>query len=170
MIASRQPFATLLLGMFVAVGLFAPAPSVHAGAIQDQYDAIRSEGLIFANLCKSPFETDNDASTCACKDYGKCSLEQVLQMFVNISYLILALSGSAALVVFIYGGAEWVLSAGYTERVDRGKKAIVGAVIGLVIVFGAYTFINLLLSILITGEPATAPIEDTIGTDIIDTQ
>ncbi len=152
------------------MGIFVTAPAAHAGPISDQYDEIRSEGLIFANLCSAPFETDSDASTCACKDYGKCSLEQVLQMFINVSYLVLALSGSAALLAFVYGGFEWILSAGYPERVERGKKAITGAAVGLVIVFGAYTFVNLLISILITGEPATQPLEDTLDTDLIDTE
>lgn len=170
MTAFRQPLAALFLGVALVTGVFATAPQAHAGTISDQYTEIRSEGLIFANLCKAPFETDQDSSTCACKDYGKCTLEQVLQMFVNVSYLILALSGSAALVAFIYGGFEWILSGGYAERVDRGKKAITGAAIGLVIVFGAYTFINLLISILITGEPATSQLEETLDTDLINTE
>ena len=55
------------------------------------------------------------------------------------------------------------MSAGYSERVDRGKKAIVGAAVGLVIVFGAYVFINLVISILKFGEPAASTIERTIG-------
>lgn len=168
MTAFRQPLAALLLGVALATGIFAVPPRVHAASsIGDQYTKIRADGIIFANLCEAPFETD---ATCDCKEYGKCSLEQVMQMFVNVSYLILALSGSAALVAFIYGGFEWILSGGYAERVDRGKKAITGAAIGLVIVFGAYTFINLVISLLITGAPATSQIEETLDTKMINTE
>lgn len=167
MTAFRQPLAALFLGVALATGIFAVVPRAQAATISDQYTEIRSQGLIFANLCKAPFETD---STCDCKEYGKCSLEQVLQMFINVSYLVLALSGSAALIAFVYGGFEWILSGGFAERVDRGKKAITGAAVGLVIVFGAYTLINLVISLLITGEPATSQIEDTLDTNLINTQ
>lgn len=166
----RQPLAALFLGVALVTGVFATAPTAHAGGIEDQYNEIRTQGLIFANLCNETQFPDGDSAVCACKIYGKCSLEQVLQMFVNVSYLVLALSGSAALVAFIYGGFEWILSAGYPERVDRGKKAITGAAIGIVIVFGAYSFINLLISILITGEPATTTLEETLDTTMINTE
>lgn len=166
----RPLLAAFLFGVVCTTGIFASASATRALSISQEYSDIRSQGLIFANLCDAPFDTD---STCDCKEYGECSLEQVLQMVVNVSYLVLALSGSAALIAFVYGGFEWILSAGYAERVDRGKKAIVGAAIGLAIVFGAYTFINLVISILVEGAPATAPIEDTIGSgasDIIKTE
>ncbi|MEK7459306.1 MAG: hypothetical protein AAB663_02770 [Patescibacteria group bacterium] len=162
----RNLFASAMFGVMLTTGIFATAPAVQAKTISEQYDSIRSEGLIFANLCDGTFHTGDTTAaggTCACRDQGKCSLEQVLQMFVNVSYLVLALSGSAALIAFVYGGFEWILSAGYSERVDRGKKAIVGAAVGLVIVFGAYVFINLVISILKFGEPAASTIERTIG-------
>ena len=170
MFSFRQPLAALFLGVALTTGIFAVVPHAQAATIADQYNRIRADGLIFANICDETQFPDGDADSCSCREYGDCSLEQVMQMFVNISYLVLALSGSAALIAFVYGGFEWILSAGYPERVERGKKAITGAAIGLVIVFGAYTFINLVISILITGQPATAPIENTLDTNLIDTQ
>ncbi len=171
--AIRRLFAPIMFGLVLSVGFFVSPFSAHALTISTEYSDIRRDGIIFANICSAPFETDADTAHCACKDSGRCTVEQALQVAVNISYLILALSGSAALIAFVYGGFEWILSAGYPERVQRGKDAITGAAIGLVIVFGAYAFINLVISILKTGEPATTNIEDTIGTeasDIIQTE
>ena len=169
----RNLFASAMFGVVLATGVFAAVPAAHAATISDQYTRIRADGLIFANICDEGQFPDGDTVKCACKAEGHCTIEQVIQMFVNVSYLVLALSGSAALVAFVYGGFEWILSAGHPDRVDRGKKSIVGAAIGLVIVFGAYTFINLIISILLTGQPAIEPIENTIGngaTDIIKTE
>lgn len=163
MLSLRKFFSALVLGVVVTTGVFAATPRVHAATISDQYEEIRRNGLIFANICSESLFPDGDATKCACKEEGKCTLPQVIQMFVNVSYLVLALSGSAALVAFVYGGFEWILSAGYHERIDRGKKSLVGAAVGLAIVFGAYAFINLVVSILVNGEPTTTPIENTIG-------
>lgn len=161
----RTFLAPAMFGVVLTTGIFAASPVVRAATIGDQYTEIRNNGLIFANICSETLFPDGDTLHCACKEEGHCTVEQVLQMFVNVSYLVLALSGSAALVAFVYGGFEWILSAGYPDRVDRGKKAIVGAVVGLVIVFGAYVFINLVISILISGAPAVDTIENTIGGD-----
>ena len=49
--------------------------------------------------------------------------------------------GSVVLLMFIYGGATWILSAGNSERVQKGKQIIFGAIIGLLIVFGSYTIV-----------------------------
>lgn len=161
----RQTLTVLLFSAMIVTGIFVMTPIVNAATIADQYSEIRSEGLIFANICNESKFPDGDTSSCACRESGRCSLEQVLQMFVNVSYLVLALSGSAALIAFVYGGFEWILSAGHSDRVERGKQAIVGAAIGLAIVFGAYAFINLLISVLIEGAPATTPIEETLDND-----
>lgn len=134
--------------------------------INTEYSDILSQGIIFANICPDP-KVPGQADTCACRARGECTLEDGLQVIVNVSYLILALSGTAALVAFIYGGFEWIISAGYEDRVKRGKAALTGAAIGLAIVFGAYAFINLVVSVLMNGEPPTGKIEDTIGNNSV---
>lgn len=163
-------FALALLAF--AIPLVLPSSAQAAVSINDEYTEILQKGIIFANICESP-RPDTGADTCQCRGQGKCSLEDVVQVFVNVSFFILAISGSAALIAFVYGGLEWITSAGMPERVKRGKAALTGAVIGLGIVFGAYAFINLVVSVLKTGNPATQPLEDTIGDgagNIIDTQ
>lgn len=121
-----------------------------AGSLGEQYQDIMSQGLIFAGICESR------ETPCDCRDEGKCSLENLLQVVVNISVLILGISGTVTLAVLFYGGFLWITAHGNPAMVDSGKKAIIGAAIGLGIIFGAYAAITLLVKILTTGE-VTAP-------------
>ncbi len=54
----------------------------------------------------------------------------------------LGLSGSIALVMFIWGGFLWLTSQGNTEKIDAGRKTMTWAAIGLVVLFSAYTIVN----------------------------
>jgi hypothetical protein len=75
-------------------------------------------------------------------DKGDYTLNDFIQLAVNISKWLLGITGSLALLAFIYGGVVFLISAGNTEMVAKGKKIIIGAVIGLVIVFASYTIIQ----------------------------
>jgi len=58
---------------------------------------------------------------------------------------VLGLVGIIALVMFIYGGITWMVSSGQQELVQRGRRTITWAAIGLVFVFIAYTVVHFLL-------------------------
>lgn len=73
---------------------------------------------------------------------GDYTLNDFIQLAVNISKWLLGITGSLALLAFIYGGVVFLISAGNTEMVAKGKKIIIGAVIGLLIVFASYTIIS----------------------------
>lgn len=79
---------------------------------------------------------------CTRSGSGSCGLPELVQVGINLARIILAMSGSLALLMFIYGGFKWLTAAGSAERVDEGKKILTGAVIGLIIIFGAATIIN----------------------------
>lgn len=135
------------------------ATSASAQSVGDQYNDIMSQGIIFAGICSSA-----DAS-CECRDDGRCTLENGLQVLVNVSVLILGISGTILLLMFVYGGMVWIFAAGRSDWVDKGKNTLVGALVGLVIIFGAYVAINVIISVLKTGEipESDQNIEDTIG-------
>jgi len=50
--------------------------------------------------------------------------------------------------MFIYGGIMFLVSAGSSEKVQQAKQIIIGAVIGLVIVFASYTIIQFVFTAL----------------------
>lgn len=54
----------------------------------------------------------------------------------------LGLSGSFALLMFVYGSFTWITSGGSPEKIAKGKKIFTYAVIGLVVIFGSYAFLS----------------------------
>lgn len=59
---------------------------------------------------------------------------------------VLGVVGSLALLMFVYGGFTWMLAAGNSERIEKGKNIIIWAVLGLVVIFSAYAIVNFVLT------------------------
>ena len=74
-----------------------------------------------------------------------CTLNDFIRIAVNVSQIILGLTGSLALLAFIYGGFVFLLSGGSAQNVEKGKGILKAAVIGLVIVFASYMIIQFVL-------------------------
>lgn len=56
----------------------------------------------------------------------------------NIIKGALSLSGIIALLMVLYGGFLWLTSTGEANRVDKGKKVLVWATLGIVVIASAY--------------------------------
>lgn len=161
-----------LLGVVLSCsfGIFLPTMNARAAEFSDiNSSSSTSQGIIFAGIC-GPNDLQADGSdTCECRKNGNCTLDNVLQVFVNLSTFILGISGSAVLFVFVYGGFKWVFSRGDTKWITAGKEAITASIIGLCIIFGAYVAINFIVSGLVTpstAEPGTGPLENTVNTNV----
>ena len=77
-----------------------------------------------------------------CIETGDCSLNNIVQVGVNATQILLGLSGSVALLFFIYGGVTFLISGGSAEKVTKGKTIITNAIIGLVLIFISFTIIQ----------------------------
>ena len=64
----------------------------------------------------------------------------------------LGLSGSIALLMFIYGGFMWLTSQGNTEKIEKGKQVLIWATIGLAVIFFAYTIVNAVINAITMGS------------------
>lgn len=111
-------FARLSGGFAVLVGLFA-APVAHAQRV---------------------------AILPACTISGNCTLCDFVTLAANISQLILSIIGGVVLGMFVLGGIMWLISAGSSERVQKGKQIITGSVIGLMITLGGYMAVNAVIA------------------------
>lgn len=80
-----------------------------------------------------------------------CDLNDFTRTLYSISKLILGITGSLALLMFVYGGFTWLISSGNREMVQKGKNILIAAVIGIVIVFAAYSAIEFTVRML-TGQ------------------
>ena len=85
---------------------------------------------------------DTSASGYAQGDY---QINDFIVLAIRVAKFIWAISGSLALLAFVYGGVLFLISAGSSDRVTKAKQAITGAVIGLIIVFGSYTIVYFIM-------------------------
>ena len=65
---------------------------------------------------------------------------------IKVSQYILGIVGSLSLLAFVAGGLMLMLSGGKAEMVTRGKQTLIGAVIGLVVVFTSYMIVQLVFA------------------------
>lgn len=61
---------------------------------------------------------------------------------------VLGLAGVAALLMFVWGGTQWIISGGDPKKVEKGRETLKWAIFGLVFIFVAYTLLYTLLSVL----------------------
>jgi hypothetical protein len=66
---------------------------------------------------------------------GDCGITDILAVFLNIAEFLLGISGAVALFFFVYGGFQFILSAGKPAGITKGKETMKNAVIGIVIIF-----------------------------------
>jgi hypothetical protein len=74
---------------------------------------------------------------------GTTNVPELLGRIINYT---MGLIGSLALVMFIYGGATWMLSGGNQEHVTKGKNIIIWATLGLVLIFTAYALVKFVIT------------------------
>lgn len=93
---------------------------------------------------------------CICA--GNCQLSDFVGLAVEASRFIFGITGSLALLMFAVGGFWWLTAAGTPDRIEKGKKTLVAAVVGILIIFGAWVLVNSLLAAL-TGQLGAGPVK-----------
>ena len=86
-----------------------------------------------------------------CRLSGNCTLDEFVRFLTYRGNLLVAGAGTFALLFFVIGGVYWILSAGSPDKVEKGKKIMLGAVIGIVIIFCSWLIIKV--------------VEDTLGVE-----
>ena len=72
----------------------------------------------------------------------------------NIIQASMGIVGSLALVMFIYGGFTWMMAAGNSEKVTKGKNVMIWAAAGLIVIFSAYALIRFIFTAIgVPGGP-----------------
>ena len=108
---------------------------------------IPPDGLIIPCECLS--KTKENIQACS-------STTMIFQTIVNVSQLILAVTGAAALLMLAYGGTLWIVAAGSQEMIQKGKQAIMAAAIGIVVILGAWLIVNFTI-LAVTGGTINSP-------------
>ncbi|HUT22470.1 MAG TPA: TrbC/VirB2 family protein [Candidatus Bipolaricaulota bacterium] len=81
-------------------------------------------------------------------DATECNLGSVENLMANVAGIILGLSGSIALLMFVIGGFMYIFSGGSSDTVSKAKKVLSTSVIGLALILGAGVIIKFVLSAL----------------------
>ena len=79
---------------------------------------------------------------------GNYSINDLLGLVIRASKYILGLVGALTLLIFVYGGVMFLVSAGNQESVKKAKDILTAAIVGLVIVFASFLIIKFVLSVL----------------------
>lgn len=61
---------------------------------------------------------------------------------------LMGLSGTIALVVFIYGGFLWMFARGDSNEVKKGLDTMLWAGVGLIVIFGSYVVLKKIFEII----------------------
>lgn len=85
-------------------------------------------------------------ATCLENPLGqKIEAEDIIGTIIKGS---LGVVGALALLMMVWGGFQWLISAGNSEKIEAGSKTMLWAAIGVFLVFASYlilsTFTNLL--------------------------
>jgi len=71
--------------------------------------------------------------------------ESLVVIIARIIQIFLGLIGIVALGIILYAGFLWMTSGGNAEKVEKAKKIIVNAVIGLVIILASWAIVTFLI-------------------------
>lgn len=74
-----------------------------------------------------------------------CDLSSFQAMAFNVAQIILGISGSVALALFVYGGVLYITSRGESSKIQKATSVITSAVIGLAIILLAGVIVKFAL-------------------------
>lgn len=121
----RFIFASLLLTASIAgAALVATAP---AAAGVDPFAICNTDAGRGNSICSNNQEQDAG------------------NLITNIINVLLFVIGAIAVVMLIWGGVQYTVSAGDAGRVKKAKDTILYAIVGLVVAFLAFAIVNWLL-------------------------
>lgn len=77
---------------------------------------------------------------------GSQSLTGPGGLIYRIISLLLLVAGAIAVLFVIVGGYQYITAAGNEEKSEKGKKTLVDAIIGVVVIVLAYVIINVIVN------------------------
>lgn len=143
-------FVMVLLGVWGATGVLAPT-EMQAEVIRESRAADCDKGMLGLRPWYMGLTT---------KKGGRCEIgtpkegEEGMAAFVwtiilNVLVDLFTIGGLAAIVFVVYGGYQYIRSSGDPSKMEKGKKTLIAAVSGLVVMLLA-TIISSTITTLLT--------------------
>lgn len=79
-----------------------------------------------------------------------CNFQELL---VQIVQIFLEFAGAIAVIFLVIGGFQYIASRGNEEAMEKAKKSITAAVIGIVIIVMAYAIVAIINNLLVPPTP-----------------
>ncbi len=92
------------------------------------------------------FEGSFEAPSAEGYDDGLTKAKTAREYILNVTNFALSFLGLAAIAVIIYGGFLYVTAGGEDEQMNKGKKSVMYAIIGILVVLSSYAIVNTLIS------------------------
>lgn len=89
---------------------------------------------------------------------GALGTNDLRDIIVNVVNIALGFLGIIAVIIIMYGGYLWMTSGGNQEQVDRAKKTLRNAVIGLFIILSSWAIVAYFVNAFIQGTGGTGSI------------
>lgn len=80
---------------------------------------------------------------------GTTSISRIIGRVISA---VLGITGAVALLMFVWGGFQWLIAAGSPDRIKKGKDTLMWSAIGLAVIVGAYALVNTIVTALETGS------------------
>lgn len=88
--------------------------------------------------------------------YAQAADVAKIQTFIrNVIQIMVTLAGLVAVGYFVWGGFRYITSSGSPEALDGAKKTLAYSGIGLIVVLGAYMFMNIVTELATTAFGGT---------------
>lgn len=91
---------------------------------------------------------------------GPCQLCDLWQLAHEVIGFLLQIAVPIAIAMLFYGGFLYMTAGANGGNVEKGKKTIINAAIGLLIAFGAYAIVNMFLLMVGFDMPASSAIDN----------
>ncbi len=101
-------------------------------------------GFTYVNgLCvlNSQFSKDSIANT-----------GTIFELITKVLKIMLTLAGALAVVWLVIGGYQYITAGGNDEQAEKGRKTLLNATIGVVVVIMAYALINVVVNLVANGK------------------
>ncbi len=76
---------------------------------------------------------------------GKTEGVGIPTLIGRVAQGVIGLVGGVVFVIVIIAGIQWMVASGNEEKVGRAKKTLLWSLLGLVIIFSAYTLISFII-------------------------
>lgn len=163
-----RAITAVLISVFALGAVFSIIPNIVSPGVLSTTPVFAAGFLPTATgKCPEDYKTPGKSASGSCeggeaaRDYA---VDDVKTLLVKISNWLFGISGAVALLLFVLGGFFWILSAGQSSMVEKGKKIMIDAVIGIVIMLFAYTGVAFGLKVFM-GDAANEYLPATAGSN-----